>query len=201
MAYRDDHHNNMPFLSKEGLEMERHLKELSDKYGYKKLPTDVSSKQRLFYMEKLPAFWKDEEYEKYEIKLKTHNGSVLATGVSSRGFVCGDYGVFVEIEDSQINRNALKIQPGEEYRVYDPNFVDKVKYQWFTDKDGENIKMYYQQKGVTYADYKPNKWYVSPYEIVVEKVREKKVEKSRLKPANQHISDRPLVVQGDLFGL
>ena len=51
MAYKDDHHNKMPYLSAEGLEMERHLKDLSDEYGYKKLPSEKSASQRVFYLD------------------------------------------------------------------------------------------------------------------------------------------------------
>lgn len=44
-------------------------------------------------------------------------------------------------------------------------YSERVKYQWFTARDRSDCKLYFQQKGVTYADYKPNKWYISPFEI------------------------------------
>ena len=197
MAYKDDHHNKMPYLSVEGLEMERHLKDLSDEYGYKKLPSEKSASQRVFYLDKLDSFWKNNEFQKYDIQLTTHDGTVLANGVTSRGFVCGDYGVFLEMEDSQVNRKNLKIQPGEEYRIYDNKFKDNIKYQWYTDKEGNGIKMYFQQKGVTYADYKAGKWYVSPYEVNVVKVRKKtKGATISLKPRHM---EKSLVVEQNLF--
>ena len=46
MAYRDNHHIIMPYLSKEGLEMETILKSLSDEYRYKKLPKEKSIEQK-----------------------------------------------------------------------------------------------------------------------------------------------------------
>ena len=197
MGYRDNHHITMPYLSKEGLEMEMLLKALSDEYGYKKLPKEKSVQQRCFYLSKLDSFWKNDEFLKYDIQLTTHNGTVLANGVSSRGYVCGDYGVFLEIENSQIDRKNLMVQPGEEYRLHDVKYKDNVKYYWYTDKENNGIKLYYQQKGVTYADYKAGKWYVSPYEVKIVKVRKKdKDVKVSLKPKHM---EKPLVVQNNLF--
>ena len=198
MAYRDEHHTKMPYLSEEGRKMETYLKSLSDKYGYKKLPVAESERQRQYYMQKLDPFWRDGEFLKYDLKLTTYDGTCLATGVTARGFVCGDYGVFLEIDNSQINRNALQIQKGEEYRVHDPQFRDKVKYQWYTDKEGNGIKMYFQQKGVTYADYKAGKWYVSPYEVTVERVRKRNLTPQEWKQKREAASvaqqgDRPAV--------
>lgn len=175
MAYRDEHHNSMPYLSEAGLRMERHLKDLADRHGYRKLSTAESQRQRSYYMSQLDSFWRNGEFLDYEIRLTTHDGTCLATGVSDRGFVCGDYGIFLEIEDGQIVRDSLKVQPGEEYRIRDADFKSKVKYFWFTDRENNGIKMYFQQKGVTYADYKAGKWYVSPYEVRVVKVRRKEI--------------------------
>ena len=197
MAYRDNHHQTMPYLSKEGLEMEMHLKALSDEYGYRKLPKEKSISQRDFYLSKLDSFWKNDEFMKYDIQLTTHDGTPLAMGVSSRGYVCGDYGVFLEIENSQIKKENLIVQPGEEYRFNDEKYKDRVKYYWYTDKENNGIKMYYQQKGVTYADYKAGKWYVSPYEVKVVKVRKKEMnQKVSLKPRHM---EKPLVIQDNLF--
>lgn len=197
MAYKDDHHTKMPYLSAEGLEMEKHLKALADEYGYKRLPPEKSASQRAFYLDKLDNFWKKDEFRKFDIQLTTHDGTVLATGVTPRGYVCGDYGVFLEMEDSQVDRKNLKVQPGEEYRIRDPKYKDKVKYQWYTDKEGNGIKMYFQQKGVTYADYKAGKWYVSPHEVNVVRVR-KKTQQAAVSLKPKHM-ERPIAVQKDLF--
>lgn len=171
-TYQDNHMNNMPFLSEKGLQMEQHLKALSDQYGYKKLPEELSKSQRAYYMNELDGFWKNGEFINKEIKLTTHDGTILATGVSERGFVCGDYGVFLEIMPDQMVMDNIKVQPGQEYRVNNERYAKNVKYQWFTDKAGDHIKLYFQQKGVTYADYKPGMWYVSPYEVQIELVKE-----------------------------
>lgn len=192
-VYHDNHIETMRGLTEQGRLMGRHLKALADKYGYRKLPAEVSAAQRAFYTQELPEFWKNGTFAKYEFKLTTPNGNTLATGVSPRGFVCGDYGVFLEIEDNQINRGALKVQAGEEYRIDNPRYADRVKYEWYTDKENYGIKMYRQVRGVTYADYKPGKWYVSPYEVRVSIVRElDKNERKEIPVSNQ-------LIQGSLF--
>ena len=57
--------------------------------------------------------------------------------------------------------------------------------------------MYFQQKSVTYADYKAGKWYVSPYEVNVVKVRKKtKGATISLKPRHM---EKSLVVEQNLF--
>ena len=167
-TYKDTHIDDMPYLTDAGRKMEVELKELADKYGYKKLPKKLSEMQRAHYMEELDDFWKSGEFKKHKFNLVVHDGSIIATGVTARGFVCGDYGVFLEIETSQINKQNIKVQPGQEYRIKDQHFAERVKYQWYTDKVGDGIKLYFQQKSVTYADYQPNLWYVSPYEVRVE---------------------------------
>ena len=167
-TYQDEHFDDMPYLTEKGREMERELKRLADQYGYKKLPQTLSLLQREYYMGELDDFWKNGEFKNHKFNLIVHDGSVIATGVTERGFVCGDYGVFLEIETSQINRENIKVQPGQEYRINNPRYAESVKYQWYTDKVGDGIKLYFQQKGVTYADYQPNLWYVSPYEVQVQ---------------------------------
>ena len=54
-------------------------------------------------------------------------------------------------------------EKGEEYRV-DQYWRKKVKYIWYTIPTAD-IKIYWQLRTVSYADYKVKKFYVSPYEI------------------------------------
>ena len=35
---------------------------------------------------------------------------------------------------------------GQEYRYRGPNFVNSVKYFWYTAKDSSDVKIYFQQK-------------------------------------------------------
>lgn len=164
-VYIDNHYEAMKYLSPEGMAMERELKALADKYGYRALPKELSAKMREHYLEALSDFWKNEEYKNRKIVLTAHDGTILATGITERGVVCGDYGVFIEIPPDKICFENIEVQKGQEFRIDDPDYSSKVKYQWFTDKCGDGIKLYFQQKSVVYADYKPNMWYVSPYEV------------------------------------
>ena len=54
-------------------------------------------------------------------------------------------------------------EKGEKYRV-DAYWRKKVKYIWYTIPTAD-IKIYWQLRTVSYADYKVKKFYVSPYEI------------------------------------
>ena len=173
-------------------EMEDHLNQLVRQYKYRKLPYEVSVHQRNFYMDELPSFWKDKEYQKFEIELVTKNGMTLAKGVTARGFVCGDYGVFLEMEDNQVIKENIKVKEGEEYRINDPHYAETVKYEWYTDKSDTGVKLYHQKRRVTYADYRPEKWYVSPYEVIAVKLR-----KRTISPTPD--TDDSVVLQQELF--
>jgi len=65
----------------------------------------------------------------------------------------------------QIINENICVQKGQEYRINDDNYKNNVKYHWLTCKDNSNIKIYFQQKPVNYADYKPFMYYISPFEI------------------------------------
>lgn len=79
--------------------------------------------------------------------------------------VIGDYGAFIEISPAQICKDALCCKPGQEFRYEDPRFAKNVKYVWLTAKDLSDCKIYYQKKTVSYADYVPGMYYISPYEV------------------------------------
>jgi len=67
-------------------------------------------------------------------------------------------------------RSNLKIKSGQEYRINDPKYSEHVKYWWLTPKDLSDMKVYYQKRIVSYADYKPEMFYVSPYEVLLLKI-------------------------------
>lgn len=134
---------------------------LVKQYNYKKLPSHESKLAREFYEEKLPKDLKlsgDLDQE-----LFTTKGTRVATGY--KRIVVGDYGAFVEIPVDKVKKKVIVCQPGQEYRYEDPKYRDNVKYFWYTVLDGSNVKLYFQQKKVIYADYEPGYVYVSPYEI------------------------------------
>lgn len=94
--------------------------------------------------------------------MKTSMGSLICG--SYRRIVIGDYGAFIEF-DSPYYDSSFVIAPGQEYRVSDERYSKNVKYIWLTINDGSRIKIYYQKKGVTYADYIPGMYYVSVHEV------------------------------------
>ena len=94
--------------------------------------------------------------------MTTLNGTVICD--SYRRIVVGDYGAFIEF-DAQYNNSSFVVAPGQEYRINDERYSKNVKYIWLTINDGSNIKIYYQKKGVTYADYLPGMCYVSVHEV------------------------------------
>lgn len=133
--------------------------ELAQKYNYKRLPSGLSHQMRKIYRINLPDFLSiDGDYD----PLYTSNGSLICNGY--RRIVIGDYGAFIEFDATEATKNLI-IQPGQEYRIMDPNYSKNVKYHWYTIPDGSQIKIYHQIRRVSYADYVPGKYYVSPHEV------------------------------------
>ncbi len=132
---------------------------LAEKYKYKKLPDDLSEKYRQFFKENIPEGLSVDGGG----SLKTTSGSMVCD--SYRRIVVGDYGAFVEFENPSCGA-SFPVAPGQEYRVNDDRYNKNVKYLWLTVDDGSKIKIYYQKKGVTYADYVPGMYYVSVHEVI-----------------------------------
>lgn len=141
----------------------RFSEELVKKYKYAKLPSQLSRSARSLYHSQLPS----------EFNMNGDNLAVLTTVEGTpiaKGYlrvVVGDYGAFIEISRDQMIKESLCAKKGEEYRYKDPSYKDSVKYFWFTAKDNSDIKIYSQQKTVSYADYKAGCFYVCPYEVQV----------------------------------
>ena len=131
---------------------------LAAKYKYKKLPDDLSEKYRNFWKENIPDFL---SVYGGRIPLYTVYGSLICEWYDR--IVIGDYGAFIEFPKSAIC-NDFEVAKGQEYRIYDERYSTRVKYHWFTISDGSDIKIYKQIRGVTYADYQPNKYYISVHE-------------------------------------
>lgn len=132
---------------------------LAEIHGYKKLNSVLAAQARKFYMQRLPQIRLDGD----EIELRTMQGTLIAKGF--KRIVIGDYGAYVEIDKSQMVRENVRCKPGQEFRFRNPQFKERVKYYWYTATDDSDVKIYYQQRGVTYADYKPGMFYVSPDEL------------------------------------
>lgn len=130
---------------------------LAEKYGYKSLDKELSKKYREFYEDNIPRFLNLEGGG----ALRTTRGTTICN--SYERIVIGDYGAFIEFAEPV---GQFICQPGQEFRISDPNYQNKVKYNWLTVQDNSGIKVYQQKKGVTYADYKAGKYYVSVHEVM-----------------------------------
>ena len=127
---------------------------LAEKYGYKPLPPDLSAKYRQYFKENIPEF------------LNIDGGKILsADGIllcyNYDRIVIGDYGAFVEFTLPAMHLDCM---PGQEYRIYDSRYKDKVKYDWLT-TEKHKAKIYHQKRTVKYADYKVGKYYISVHEV------------------------------------
>lgn len=157
----------IPYISSQekafnvGQELLQKQNDLSANYAYKKLPDDFSYMVRKEYATLLPDFYMHNNQNQ---ELHSIDGVLIARGWNR--VVIGDYGAFIEIEPDMICKENFIIKPGEEYRIYDSKYSKNVKYHWYIPKSGYETKLYYQQAGVTYADYKAGKWYVSPHETL-----------------------------------
>lgn len=127
-----------------------YIDELVEKYKYRPLPKKVSEEARALYNANLNGF---------EIKRTTNIQGVPFCTRYNR-VVVGDYGAYLEIEEKDLIQ-ALTIPEKQKWR-YNEEYVKSkdlsLKYYWL---EYEGIKVYHQIAKVKYADYKPNKFYVS----------------------------------------
>lgn len=168
-------------ISEIGKEMLKMQADLAEEYSYKKQPDIIGELNMLTYYQNLPLEMSGEkryvdgmgvgyQVDGKDIPLYSKDGTKIASKYDR--IVIGHYGAFLEISPEDMELDNVICKKGQEYRISNPEYVDKVKYQWFTTKDDSNCKLYFQQKCVTYADYQPDKWYISPYEICDAKERE-----------------------------
>ena len=102
---------------------------------------------------------------KLDIYVKLEDGSkgpLLAAGYTR--LLIGGRGPYVEFDPSQISRDAIEPEPGQEYRLTE-EWRQKAFYGWFRTKVGHR-KMYEQFRYVGYADYIPGYFYISPDDLV-----------------------------------
>lgn len=163
--------------------------ELSETYKYKQLPPDVALNCMRHYVTSLPEGFrlKDnaikvaenpeidaciskpgyEIHKERKLPIVSRDGTMIACKYER--IVIGHYGAFIEMSDEDVYRDNIKCKKGQEYRINDGRYRDKVKYQWFTAKDKSDCKLYFQKREVSYADYKVNMWYISPFEVLDQK--------------------------------
>lgn len=135
---------------------------LAEKYKYKPLPKELSEKYHGLFRENIPSFLNESGSTD---TLYTLNGTPICNGYDR--IVVGDYGAFIEFSLEHVASKFI-IQRGQEYRVYDEKYRNNVKYIWLTIDDGSGIKIYLQKRKVSYADYKPKKYYISVHEVKIE---------------------------------
>ena len=82
--------------------------------------------------------------------------SEMLLSTSYRRLVIGDYGAYVEIDPHQMVYMPYNKFPGNPRR-------DTIKYIWQCGPDNE--KIYFQLRTVSYADYIPGMYYISPDDI------------------------------------
>ncbi|WP_295250372.1 hypothetical protein [Ruminococcus sp.] len=133
---------------------------LAKKYGYKPLASDLSMKYRQYFKDNIPEWLNIDGGSE---TIYTKNNSPICDGYDR--IVIGDYGAFIEFSGSPYS-NSFIIKQGQEYRVFDKQYSNGVKYIWLTIDDKSNIKIYFQKKKVLYADYIPRKFYVSVHEVI-----------------------------------
>lgn len=139
----------------------QHIQDIVKKYHYRKLPKQLSELSQDLYLRTLPE-WCQLNGDS-SATLITSSGIVVCNGY--KRIVVGDYGAFIEFTREQAVKHNICCAKGERYRFSDPSYSDKVKYYHYTTKDESDVKIYFQQKTVTYADYLPNNLYICPFEV------------------------------------
>ena len=172
-------------ISEIGKFMLDYQKQLADQYNYRKLYDNLALDSMRKYVLSLP-----EGFHLNDNSIPVANNPEIDFAVGKPGFeikktpfvllsrcetmiscsfdriVIGHYGAFIEIDNDDIYRNNIKCEDGQEWRIRSQKYKDKVKYHWFTTKDNSHCKIYRQRKEVSYADYKEDKWYISPFEVL-----------------------------------
>ena len=149
-------------ISAIGKKMLRFQERLAAERHYKPIEPDLFlGDVRQTYLQNLPEWCSLTGAP--QTPLYTLDDTQICTGYDR--IVIGDYGAFVEISPSQIIQEAIHCKPGQEFRRDDLRFSENVKYLWMTAKDRSNCKIYLQKKMVSYANYLPGMYYISPYEV------------------------------------
>lgn len=90
---------------------------------------------------------------------QTKSGLQLARGYSR--VVFGGRGAYVEFDPNHMCHTTIHIPKNQLYRLSDL----RVYYIEFRSSDESNVKVYYQLKTVSYADYKIGFFYISPTDL------------------------------------
>lgn len=127
-----------------------YIKELTDKYKYRPLPKTVKEEAHKLYRDNLNGFDKKRD--------TLIDGRPFCKGYER--VVVGDYGAFVEVKECDLLQ-PLTVPDKQKWR-YDTDYLKSkdisIKYYWLV---WGKHKVYHQVATVSYADYKPNFYYIS----------------------------------------
>ena len=99
-------------------------------------------------------------------KFYTKDGLLVAIGYTR--VVIGGRGPYIEFEDKHIVKDNFHIPKHAEYKLSQ----SMSYYHEYRSNDGCFVKAYYQQMGVSYADYKVGKWYIDPEKVKTDELEE-----------------------------
>ena len=94
-----------------------------------------------------------------DLELNSSSGLLLARGYDR--IVIGGRGPYVEFNKNQLVDEAFVIPKELEYRI-DSGICYYIEYR---SVDSSYVKLYFQKRLVSYADYKLDKFYISPFEL------------------------------------
>lgn len=132
------------------LDVKAFIDELAVKYRYRPLPKKVRGDVLQLYRDNLNGF---------ERKRTAFAQGVLICSDYER-VVVGDYGAYLEFTEEQL-QVSLTVPHNQRWRLDEEYIREKelsLKYIWY---EFNGIKVYHQLDTVKYADYKPNRYYVS----------------------------------------
>lgn len=79
--------------------------------------------------------------------------------------VIGKRGPYVEFLDEHMNQKALFVPPDQMWRFH----ADACYYYELRTRDSCRVKIYLQKRSVDYADYRPGRWYISPFDLITDR--------------------------------
>jgi len=95
---------------------------------------------------------------------RTAEGLVVARGYTR--VVFGERGPYVEFLPRHMAKQSIRIPQKARWRQ-DARWRDKVKYVEFRTRDSDpGVKVYFQRRTVSYADYLPGRYYIHPSDLV-----------------------------------
>ncbi|MCK5017103.1 MAG: hypothetical protein KAS32_08520 [Candidatus Peribacteraceae bacterium] len=100
-----------------------------------------------------------------DIIFYTASGLIIANGYNR--VVIGDRGPYIEFIGNQIYKHNIFIPKNEKWRQLSPNSF----YIEYRSKCDSYVKLYFQIKTVSYADYKVGLWYIDPKELTSSKYK------------------------------